>query len=111
MQHVFERVLLPKACRSGNKWACHRRRMRTRLRRRPPPHGAGRRPDRSDRAARRRAVPFDCCEIMRCATAPLYFSDVILSPASYVPAEAMERGLIDDAVDAGILLDRALERT
>jgi enoyl-CoA hydratase len=27
-----------------------------------------------------------------------------------VPAEAMERGLIDDAVDAGILFDRALER-
>ena len=46
-------------------------------------------------------------EIMRCATAPLYFSDVILSPASYVPAEAMERGLIDNTVDAGILLDRA----
>ena len=57
-------------------------------------------------------VPFPsvAMEIMRCATAPLYFSDVILSPASYVPAEAMERGLIDDVVDAGILLDRALER-
>ena len=57
-------------------------------------------------------VPFPsiAMEIMRCATAPLYFSDVILSPASYVPAEAMERGLIDDAVDAGILFDRALER-
>ena len=57
-------------------------------------------------------VPFPsiAMEIMRCATAPLYFSDLILSPASYVPAEAMERGLIDDAVDAGTLLDRALER-
>ena len=54
-------------------------------------------------------VPFPsiAMEIMRCATAPLYFSDVILSPASYVPAEAMERGLIDNTVDAGILLDRA----
>jgi hypothetical protein len=39
---------LPEACRSGNKWARNRRRVRTRLRRRPPPHGAGRRPDRCD---------------------------------------------------------------
>jgi enoyl-CoA hydratase len=57
-------------------------------------------------------VPFPsiAMEIMRCATVPRYFSDVILSAAAYVPAEAMVRGLIDDAVDAGILIDRALER-
>ena len=57
-------------------------------------------------------VPFPsiALEIMRCATAPRYFSDVILSAATYLPAEAMGRGLIDDTVDAGILLDRALER-
>ena len=57
-------------------------------------------------------VPFPsiAMEIMRCATAPLYFSDVILSPASYVPAEAMGRGLVDEAVDAGTLLDNAIER-
>ncbi len=57
-------------------------------------------------------VPFPsiAMEIMRCATAPRYFSDVILSAATYLPAEAMGRGLIDDTVDAGILLDRALER-
>ena len=57
-------------------------------------------------------VPFPsiAMEIMRCATAPRYFSDVILNAATYPPAEAMGRGLIDDTVDAGILLDRALER-
>src|SRR5215467_11777837 len=57
-------------------------------------------------------VPFPsvAMEIMRCATAPRYFSDLILSAATYPPAEAMGRGLIDDAVDPGVLLDRALER-
>src|ERR1700758_42330 len=50
-------------------------------------------------------VPSIAVEIMRCATAPRYFSDVILTAATYVPAEAMGRGLVDDAVDAGTLLD------
>jgi enoyl-CoA hydratase len=56
-------------------------------------------------------VPFPsiAVEIMRCATAPRYFSEVILTAATYVPAEAMARGLVDDAVDAA-LLDHALER-
>jgi len=70
-----------------------------------PPHCAGRGPDRSDRAARRRAVPFDCNgdHALRNG-ATIFFR---CGPASYVPAEAMERGLIDNTVDAGILLDRA----
>jgi enoyl-CoA hydratase len=57
-------------------------------------------------------VPFPAValEIMRCATTPRYFPDVIMSAATYASAEAMERGLIDEIVHPAILLDRALDR-
>jgi enoyl-CoA hydratase len=55
-------------------------------------------------------VPFPpiALEIMRSATAPEHFSDVLFSAATYPPAQAMERGLIDEIVDPGVLLERAL---
>ena len=36
------------------------------------------------------------------------FSDVLFSAATYPPAQAMERGLIDEIVDPGVLFERAL---
>ncbi len=57
-------------------------------------------------------VPFPpiALEIMRCATAPEYFSDVLFSAATYAPADAIKRGLIDEIVDPGVLLEQALAR-
>ena len=55
-------------------------------------------------------VPFPpiALEIMRLAAAPEHFSDVLFSAATYPPAQAMERGLIDEIVDPGALFERAL---
>jgi enoyl-CoA hydratase len=55
-------------------------------------------------------VPFPpmAFEIMRFATAPQYFQDGILSGATFAPDEAMQRGLIDEVVEAAALLDRAV---
>ena len=56
-------------------------------------------------------VPFPAAamEIMRCATAPQYFEDAILSGATYNPPEAVARGLVHDIVDPHELLDRAID--
>jgi enoyl-CoA hydratase len=55
-------------------------------------------------------VPFPpaAMEIMRCATAPQCFEDVIFSGATYTPPEAVGRGLIHEIVEPDALLDRAV---
>jgi enoyl-CoA hydratase len=55
-------------------------------------------------------VPFPpvAMEIMRCATAPQFFADVIFSGATYTPLEALGRGLVHDIVDPQPLLDHAV---
>jgi len=47
-------------------------------------------------------------EIMRCAAAPQFFADAILSGATYTPAEAVARGFIHDVVEPQALLERAV---
>src|SRR5690349_2913227 len=56
-------------------------------------------------------VPFPsgAIEIMRGALAPRYFAQAIFSGATYTPPEAAERELVDEIVDPGLLLDRAVE--
>jgi enoyl-CoA hydratase len=55
-------------------------------------------------------VPFPAAamEIMRCATAPQHFEDVIFGAVTYAPADAVGRGLVHELVDAEELLDRAI---
>jgi enoyl-CoA hydratase len=55
-------------------------------------------------------VPFPpmAFEVMRFATAPQFFQDVILSGATFAPEAALQRGLVDEVVEGGALLDRAL---
>jgi enoyl-CoA hydratase len=55
-------------------------------------------------------VPFPAMafEVMRFATAPQYLPDVILSGATFPTEEAQRRGLVDDVVEPGQLMDRAL---
>jgi enoyl-CoA hydratase len=55
-------------------------------------------------------VPFPAIamEIMRCAIAPHVFEDTILSGATFEPKDALARGLVDETVDAGELLDHAI---
>jgi len=55
-------------------------------------------------------VPFPpaAIEIMRCAAAPQFFADAILSGATYTPAEAVARGFIHDVVEPQALLERAV---
>ena len=55
-------------------------------------------------------VPFPpaAMEIMRCAAAPQFFADAILSGATYTPAEAVARGFIHDVVEPQALLERAV---
>ena len=55
-------------------------------------------------------VPFPpaAMEIMRCATAPRFFADAILSGATYAPAEAVACGFIHDVVEPQALLERAV---
>ncbi len=57
-------------------------------------------------------VPFPAIalEVMRCAAAPEHFADVLLSAATYAPADAMQRGLVDEIVEPGVLLQQALAR-
>jgi enoyl-CoA hydratase len=56
-------------------------------------------------------VPFPALafEIMRFATAPEYFSDGILSGATFEPDVALKRGLVDEVVEPAMLLDRAVK--
>jgi enoyl-CoA hydratase len=55
-------------------------------------------------------VPFPpmAFEVMRFATAPQFFQDVILSGATFAPEAALQRGLVDEVVETATLLDRAL---
>lgn len=55
-------------------------------------------------------VPFPpaAMEIMRCAAAPQFFADAILSGATCTPAEAVARGFIHDVVEPQALLERAV---
>jgi enoyl-CoA hydratase len=55
-------------------------------------------------------VPFPpaAMEIMRCAAAPRFFADAILSGATYTPAEAVAGGFIHDVVEPQALLERAV---
>jgi enoyl-CoA hydratase len=55
-------------------------------------------------------VPFPAMafEIMRFATAPHRFEETLFGAATYQPDAAVERGLIDEVVDPGALLDRAV---
>jgi enoyl-CoA hydratase len=55
-------------------------------------------------------VPFPACamEIMRRAVAPQVFEEVIFGAATYAPPDALARGLIDEVVEGGVLMDRAV---
>lgn len=54
-------------------------------------------------------VPFPAMafEVMRFATNPQYFPDVIMSGATYLSEDARTRGLIDEVVEPATLMDRA----
>ncbi len=54
-------------------------------------------------------VPFPTAamEIMRNAVASQYFEEAIFSGATYAPAEAVERGLVNEIVEPDALLERA----
>jgi enoyl-CoA hydratase len=55
-------------------------------------------------------VPFPpaAMEIMRCALTPQYFEDAIFSGATYLPPQAVERGLVHDIAEPDALLERAM---
>jgi enoyl-CoA hydratase len=55
-------------------------------------------------------VPFPAgaMEIMRRAVAPQLFEEVIFGAATYAPADAVTRGLIDEMVEPDTLLERAV---
>src|SRR5215472_4279545 len=55
-------------------------------------------------------VPFPpaAMEIMRCATAPQFFAEAILSGATYTPLEAVARGFIHEIIEPQTLLERAV---
>ena len=55
-------------------------------------------------------VPFPpaAMEIMRCATAPQYFEEAIFSGATYLPSDAVVRGLVHEIVEPDGLLDRGI---
>lgn len=57
-------------------------------------------------------VPFPAMalEVMRFATKPQYFPDVILSGATCSGEEALERGLLNEIADPAELTDRAMTR-
>ncbi len=56
-------------------------------------------------------VPFPAgpLEVMRFAVPTRHLAEVILGGATYEPTMALERGLVDELVDAGALLDRAVQ--
>jgi enoyl-CoA hydratase len=55
-------------------------------------------------------VPFPAVamEIMRCVTAPQFFEEAIFGGEVYTPPDALARGLVNELVDSGELLDRAV---
>ena len=57
-------------------------------------------------------VPFPTAalEIMRCATSPQHFADMIFSGTTYAPSQAVERGLVHEIVENAALLTDAIGR-
>ena len=57
-------------------------------------------------------VPFPpiALEIMRFATPPQHFQSIVYGAETFEPSAALGLGLLDEVVDAGALLDRALAR-
>lgn len=55
-------------------------------------------------------VPFPALafEIMRCATPPNFFSEAILSGATFTAEAAAHRGWVNEAVEPALLMERAL---
>jgi len=53
-------------------------------------------------------LPAQAFEVMRFATVPKYFSEVVLGAATYGAEAGLERGFIDEMVEASALLERAL---
>jgi len=53
-------------------------------------------------------LPAQAFEVMRFATVPQYFSEAVLGAATYGPEAAVERGFIDEVVEASALLERAI---
>ncbi|MBM3528763.1 MAG: enoyl-CoA hydratase/isomerase family protein [Alphaproteobacteria bacterium] len=55
-------------------------------------------------------VPFPplAFEVMRYATAPQYFSDGVLSGATFAAEQALTRGLVDEVAEPSALRDRAI---
>ncbi len=53
-------------------------------------------------------IPAMAFEVMRFATAPQYFPDIVLSAATYPTGDALTRGLIDEVIEPDALMDRAL---
>jgi enoyl-CoA hydratase len=55
------------------------------------------------------AFPAVAMEIMRCVTAPQYFEEAIFGGEVFTPADALARGLVNELVEPGELLDRAVD--
>jgi len=55
-------------------------------------------------------VPFPpiAMEIMRAAVVPQYLAEAVLSGTTYAPADAMQRGMVDEVVAAADLIDSAV---
>ncbi len=55
-------------------------------------------------------VPFPALafEVMRFATPPAFFPEIILSGATFAPEDALARRLVDELVEPGELMDRAM---
>ena len=55
-------------------------------------------------------VPFPALafEVMRFATVPKYFPEVILGAATYAPEAGAERGLVDEVIDPSALMEHAM---
>jgi enoyl-CoA hydratase len=56
-------------------------------------------------------VPFPALafEVMRFVAAPQHFPTLVYSGATFLPPDAIERGLIDEIAAPAVLLDRAVE--
>jgi enoyl-CoA hydratase len=54
------------------------------------------------------AFPAVAMEIMRCAAAPQHFEEMIFGAGTYMPDDAVRLGLVNEIVETGELLDRAV---
>jgi enoyl-CoA hydratase len=54
------------------------------------------------------AFPVMPLEVMRFAVSPVHFADIVYSGATYLPDEALRRGLVDEVVEPADLLPRAM---